>query len=132
MSRTSRWCVTLHCRLLVIVRSLQLVLLFSEECLELRGSVLLFSVGCWLLCDHYIWSYWFSKNVSNLHGGVLLLNVDCWLLGDRYDWSYWFSTLLVVHAFCTASHCDFLLRLYRRKFFHFLLYGDLPSHVLSL
>ena len=77
MSRTSRGCVTLCCRLLVIVRYLRLVVLVFEECLELRGGVLLFDVGCWLLCD-------------------------------RYVWSYWFSTLLVVHAFCTARDCGFL------------------------
>ena len=91
MSWTSRGCVTLWCRLLVTVQPLRLVVLVFEECLELCGGVLLFNVGCLLLCN-------------------------C------YDWSYWFSTLLVVHAFCTASCCGFLLRLYRRKFsiFYFM------------
>ena len=60
MSRTSQGCVTLCCRLLVIVRSLCLVVLVFEECLELRGGVLLFAVGCLLLCNRYVWSYWFS------------------------------------------------------------------------
>ena len=91
------WCGTLRCRLLVIVRSLPLVVLVFKGCFELHGGVVLFVVGCWLLCD-------------------------C------YDWLYWFSTLLVVHAFCTVSRCGFLLRL----IFHFLFYGDLPSHVLNL
>ena len=68
MSRTLRGCVTLHCRLLVIVQLLWLVVLFSEECLELHGGVLLFNVGCWLLCDRYDWSYCFLKNVSNFTG----------------------------------------------------------------
>ena len=77
MSRTSWGCVTLCCRLLVIVQLLHLVVLVFEECLELCGGVLLFAVGCLLL-------------------------------SDRYIWSYWFSTLLVVHAFCTASDCGFL------------------------
>ena len=65
MSGASWGCVTLCCRLLVIVRSLCLVVLFFEECFELRGGVLLFAVGCLLLCNRYVWSYWFSKNVSN-------------------------------------------------------------------
>ena len=56
------------CRLLVVVRSLRLVILFFEECLELSGGVLLFVVGCWLLCDHFVWSYWFSKNDLNFLG----------------------------------------------------------------
>ena len=66
MSRTSRWCVTLNCRLLVIVQSLQLVIPVFEECLKLTRGVLLFNVGCLLLCNRYDWSYRFSKNVSNL------------------------------------------------------------------
>ena len=44
MSQTSRWCVTLCCRLLVILRLLWLVILVFEECLELHGGVLLFAV----------------------------------------------------------------------------------------
>ena len=52
-------------------------MLVFKECLKLRGGVLLFAVGCLLLCDRYIWLYWFS-------------------------------TLLVVHAFCTAPDCGFL------------------------
>ena len=75
--RTSWGCVTLCCRLLVIVRPLHLVVLVFEEC-------------------------------HILHGGVLLFVVGCLLLGECYVWSYWFSTLLVVHAFCTASGCGFL------------------------
>ena len=72
VSRTSWGCVTLCCRLLVIVQSLPLVVLVFEECLELCDGVLLFAVGCLLLSDCYIWFYWFSKNVSNLVGGVTL------------------------------------------------------------
>ena len=163
MSQTLQWCGTLCFRLLLIVRLLQLVILFSEECLKLRGGVVFFVVGCLLLCDRYVWSYWFFEECLKLTrgcvilwcrllvvvqplrlvilvfeeclglcGGVLLFNVGCWLLGDRYDWLYCFSTLLVVHAFCTVSCCGFLLGLYRRKFFHVLLYGGLSSHILNL
>ena len=132
MSQTSWWCRTLHCRLLVIVGSLRLVVLVFEESLELtRGCVTLW---CRLLVA--VWSLRLVILVFEeclvLCGGVLLFNVGCWLLGNRYDWSYWFSTLLVVPAFCTVSHCGFLLGLYIRKFFHFLLYGDLSSHILHL
>ena len=59
MSQTSQECVTLCCRLLVIVRPLCLVILVFKDCLELYGGVLLFAVGCLLLCDRYVWSYWF-------------------------------------------------------------------------
>ena len=65
VSQTSQWCVTLCCRLLVIVRLLHLVVLVFEECHELHGGVLLFVVGCLLFCECYVWSYWFSKNVLN-------------------------------------------------------------------
>ena len=90
--------------MLVIVRPLRLVVLVFEECLELRGGVLLFAVGCLLLCD-------------------------------RYGWSYWFSTLLVVHAFCTASDCGFLavnwaVGVIRKKIFpfsYFLVLSLLPG-----
>ena len=41
-----RGCVTLWCRLLVILRPLCLVRLVLEECLELCGGMLLFNVGC--------------------------------------------------------------------------------------
>ena len=68
VSRTSRGCVTLCCRLLVIVRPLCLVMLVFEESSELRGDVLLFVVGCLLFCDRYVWSYWFLKNVLNFTG----------------------------------------------------------------
>ena len=60
VSRTSWGCVTLCCRLLVIMQSLRLVILVFEECLKLSGGVLPFVVGCRLLCDCYDWSYWFS------------------------------------------------------------------------
>ena len=102
MSRVSQGCVTLCRRLLVVVRSLCLVVLVSRRMFELHGDVLLFVVGCWLLCDHYVWSYWFS-------------------------------TLLVVHAFCTASRYGFLAvnlgywGYIKENFSIFLLFGDLPS-----
>ena len=54
--------------LLVVVQSLWLVVLVFEECCELCGEILLYVVGCLLLCDHYDWSYWFSKNVLNFTG----------------------------------------------------------------
>ena len=66
--RTTQGYVTLCCGLLVVARSLRLVILFFEECLELHGGVLLFVVGCLLLCDRYVWSYCFSKNDSNFMG----------------------------------------------------------------
>ena len=130
MSRTSRGCVTLHCRLLVIMRLLRLVILVFDKCLELRGGVLLSIVGC-LLCDHYVWSYWFRRMSQTLQGcvtlrcrllvvvrslrlvvlvfeeclklrrGVLLFDVGCWLLCDRYVWAYWF--------FRALSHCSCIL-----------------------
>ena len=88
MSQTSWGCVTLCCRLLVIVRSLRLVILFFEECLELCGGVLLFVVGCWLLCDCYVWSYWFStppylyclKSCLLFMHSALLVAMVSWLL----------------------------------------------------
>ena len=66
--RTTQGSVTPCCGLLVVARSLRLVILFFEECLELSGGVLLFVVGCLLLCDRYGWSYWFSRNDSNFAG----------------------------------------------------------------
>ena len=42
VSNFAWWCGTLHCRLLVIVQSLRLVILFFEECLKLtQGCVTL-------------------------------------------------------------------------------------------
>ena len=109
-----------------------------EECLELSGGVLLFVVGCLLLCNRYVWLYWFPKNdsitwecvtlccrllviVRPLHlivqvfeeclklcGGVLLFVVGCWLMRNHYDWLHWFSTIFVVPAFCTTSDSGFL------------------------
>ena len=75
MSQTSQGCVTLWCRLLVTVRPLHLVVLFS--------------------------------------------------------------TLFVVRTICTASRYDFLavnwvVGYTKENFPIFLLYGDLPSHVLNL
>ena len=101
MSRTSQGCVTLCCRLLVVVRSLRLVVLVFEECLELHGGV---TLCCRLLVivRSLRLVILVFKECLELHGGVLLFDVGCWLLCDRYVWSYWFSTLLVVHAFCTA------------------------------
>ena len=63
---------TLPLGLLVVGQLLCPVILVFKECLEFYGEVLLFVVGCWLLCDHYIWSYWFSKNVLNFTGSVTL------------------------------------------------------------
>ena len=109
MSRASRWCVTLCCRMLVIVRPLHLVVLVFEECLELRGGVLFFAVGCLLLVVRSLrLVILVFEECLELRGGVLLFAVGCLLLCDRYVWSYWFLTLLVVHAFCAASDCGFL------------------------
>ena len=79
MSLTSRGCVIFRCRLLVIVRLLWLVVLVFEGSLELHGGVLLFNVGCWLLCDCYIWSYWFPNIVSLFMHTALLVAVIFWL-----------------------------------------------------
>ena len=102
--------VTLLPRLLVVVQLLRLVILVFEECSELHGEGLLFVVGCWLLCDHYVWSYWFSKDVLNFTGGLLFI-VGCWLLCNRYVWSYWFSLRLTWTAFVSPiwSHACCLL-----------------------
>ena len=100
-----------------MVQLLRLVVLVFEECLELHREGLLFVVGCWLLCDRYVWSYWFSRNVLNfmgrvtlccrllviaqslrlvimvfkecleLHGEELFFIVGCWLLHNCYVWS---------------------------------------------
>ena len=59
MTWTLQECVTLCCRLLLIMWLLRLVILVFKEWLELHGGVLLLDVGCWLLCDCYIWSPWF-------------------------------------------------------------------------
>ena len=66
--RTTQGCVTPYCGLLVVARSLRLVVLFFEECLELSGGVLLFVVGFLLLCNRYDWLYWFSKSGLNFTG----------------------------------------------------------------
>ena len=92
--RSSQGCVTLCCRLLVVARSLRLVVLVFKECLELHGCVLLFAVGCLLLCDCYVWSYWFSNIVSLFMHITLLVAVIFWLSTG-------------------------LLGLYKRKFFQF-------------
>ena len=165
MSRTLRGCVTLCCKLLVVAQSLRPVILVFKEWLELRGGVLLFAVGCLLLCKRYVWLYWFRRMSQTLRwcvtlccrllvivrplrlvalvfeeclklcGGVLLFVVDCLLLCDCYVWSYWSSTLLVVHAFCTASGCGFLavnwaVGVIRKKIFpfsYFLVIDLLPG-----
>ena len=139
VSRTLRGCVTLCCRLLVIMRLLCLVILVFEECLELHGGVLLFVAGCLLLRDRYVWSYWFLKDVLNLvgvcysfcrllvimqslhlvvlvfkgclklHGGVLLFVAGCLLLRDHYIWLYWFSKDVSNLAGVCYSFCRLLV-----------------------
>ena len=52
---------------------------FLKKCLELCGGVLLFDVGCWLLCDRYVWWYWFSNIVSLFMHIALLVAVIFWL-----------------------------------------------------
>ena len=83
--------VTLLPRLLVVGQLLQLVILVFEECLELYEEVLLFIVGCWLLCNRYVWSYWFSRDVLFKLLLFLLLEV-----------------MLAVYAICMASHYGLL------------------------
>ena len=134
MSRTSWGCVTLCCRLLVIMRSLRLVILVFEECLELHGGV---TLCCRLLviARSLRLVVLVFEECLELSRGVLLFVVGCWLLCDRYDWSYWFSTILVVPAFCTISASGFLafvglLGLCERKFFHFLTFWRFPFYLL--
>ena len=83
------------------MQSLHLVVLFFEECLELSRGVLLFVVGCWLMCDHYDWSYWFST--------ILVVPAFCTTSDSGFL------------AFAG------LLGLYRESFSIFLLFGDPPS-----
>ena len=119
MSRTSWGCVTLSCRLLVIVRSLRLVILFFKECLKLRGGVLLFVVGCWLLCDHYVWSYSFSTPpylyclkfcLLFMHSALLVAMVS-WLLAGLlglykkkiFPFSYFLMISLLSDVLCFVA-----------------------------
>ena len=68
------------CRLLVDARPLRLVVLVFKEYLEFYGSLLLFPVFCFLLCDHYDWSYWFFEEWLELRGNLLLHAVGCLLI----------------------------------------------------
>ena len=107
MSRTSRGCVTLWCRLLVTVWPLHLVVLVFEECLRLRGGVLLFGVGCWLLCDHYIWSYCFWLCLLFMHS-VLLAAMVSWLLTgllviQKKIFPFSYFMVISLPMFCTCS-----------------------------
>ena len=83
------------------MRPLCLVVLVFEECLELCGGLLLFVVGCLLLCDRYDWSYWFST--------ILVVPAFCTTSDSGFL------------AFAG------LLGLYKESFSIFLLFGDLPS-----
>ena len=132
-------------------RSLRLVVLVFERCPELMQGCVTLGVDCLLLCDRYEWSYWFSKNVSNLCRGVLLYGVGCWLLCDRYVWSDWFSknvlnfpvvcySLMWAAGYWTIittgrtglMAVDWAVGYTKENLSIFLLYGDLPFHVLNL
>ena len=71
-------------------RSLRLVVLVFEGCLELHGGALLFVVGCLFIVRLLRLVILVFEECLELCGGVLLFNVGCWLLDDHYDWSYWF------------------------------------------
>ena len=80
--------VTVLPRLLAVGQLLRPVVLVFEECLELRRGVLLFVVGCSLLCDRYVWLYWFStlpylyclKSCLLFMHSALLVAMVSWLL----------------------------------------------------
>ena len=90
MSLTSRGCVTLLCRHLLIVRSLRLVVLVFKGCPELLwGGV---TLQCRLLVI-----------VRSLHLVVLVIAPLC--LNCCYF--FYFEVMLAVYAISTASHYGF-------------------------
>ena len=108
--------VTVLPRLLVVGQLLWLVIPVFEECLELHGGVLLFIVGCWLLCDCYVWSYCFRRMSRTSRGCVtpccrLLVIVRLLhLVVLFFDSALFvlFEVLLVVCAICMTSRYGFL------------------------
>ena len=94
------------------MRSLRLVILVFEECLELHGEVLLLIVGCWLLCDRYVWLYWFSLRLV-------------WTAVVSSIWSHAYcfmqSVPLVAMVSLAASYNakDILLKERKKKFWYF-------------
>ena len=110
--------VTLWCRLLVIVQSLCLVVLVFEECLELHGGVLLFAVGCWLLCDHYVWSYWFSTPPC--------MYCCCFSYLKSYLLFVQFAWLVAMVSWLSTEVLGYIMR---RKFFHFPIFWWSPFYL---
>ena len=120
MSWTSwRW-VTLCCRLLVIVRSLRLVILVFKECPELHREGLLFIVGCWLLCNHYVWSHWFSLCLTWTAVVSPIWSHACCLMR-----SVWLVTMVSLAVSYNAK--DILFRERKKKICTFLQFGDFLS-----
>ena len=107
--------VTLFCRLLVVLRLLQLVTLVFESCCDLYGEKLLFSVGCWLCCDCYDWSHWFSLRL--VLNGYYFSFLKSFLLNVR---SIWLVVLVPINVAWNALCCSYYLLWYYKLFIWYL------------
>ena len=97
--------VTLCCRMLVLMRLLRVVILVFEKYLDLYRERLLFVVGCWLWCDRYTWSYWFSLSlIGTAVFSPLWIHTCC--LCDLYDWLLRFFRLFVICNVMSYCYCS--------------------------
>ena len=143
--------VTLLPRLVVVVQLFWLVVLIFVKCLELHGEVILFVVGCWLLCDHYVWSYWFLWNVLNFmrrcYSSLWAAGYCATVTFGRIGFSLRLAWTAVVSSFWSHACCfmrsvrlvamvslavsynakDILLKERKKNFGTFLQFGDLFS-----